>query len=37
MKMLQAGCQPQQMYKNLKLLNLSQLINLENNKLAYKI
>ena len=35
--MLQAGCQPQQMYKNLKLLNLSQLINLENNKLAYKI
>ena len=37
MKMLQAGCQPQQMYKNLKLLNLSELINLENNKLAYKI
>ena len=35
--MLQAGRQPQQMYKNLKLLNLSQLINLENNKLAYKI
>ena len=37
MKMLQAGCQSQQMYKHLKLLNLSQLINLENNKLAYKI
>ena len=37
MKMLQSDCQPLQTYKDLKLLNLSQLIDLENNKLAYKI
>ena len=35
--MLQSDCQPLQTYKDLKLLNLSQLIDLENNKLAYKI
>ena len=37
MKMLQSGRSPLQTYKDLKLLDLSQLIDLENNKLAYKI
>ena len=37
MKMLQPGCIISQTYKDLKLLELSQLIELENNKLAYKI
>ena len=37
MKMLQIGRTPLQMYKDLRLLDLSQLIDLENNKLAYKI
>ena len=37
MKMLQSGRTPLQTYKDLRLLDLSQLIDLENNKLAYKI
>ena len=37
MKMLQSGHTPLQTYKDLRLLDLSQLIDLENNKLAYKI
>ena len=37
MKMLHSGCTFLQTYKFLRLLDLSQLIDLENNKLAYKI
>ena len=37
MKMLQSGLPPLQTYKDLRLLDLSQLIDLENNKLASKI
>ena len=37
MRMLQSGRTPLQTYKDLRLLDLSQLIELENNKLAYKI